>query len=379
MIKAACAFLKEHEADFGNPSYKEHVAALSQEEGNLEAILLRVTTSDPHVIRNGLLSLAQYQKNNRPRVDIIEHALKLVQGLDDKLLQGDILSCYGDISMNLSYIHIDKCLQHFKEALDLFLSVPDKKKAAETCLAINYALAFHPNVTLDSRIDAIREAKINFESIDDEGGIGCCELALGELGWQYSTEEETFAVTLSSLELAEEIFAEIKNLSLHAVTTIRLASFYYKRCQYDLASSWAASSLEESQSIGYPIGCLLALRTLGQIASAQGDHEGSLQHFIESIKVGKSMGLSPSGDALEGMGIAWAKLGQVIDAHKAFEEALHQHYSEEPTRNSEHDILRIQFLLNHLRNPKLSPNNNELRALQKWYSQDHLDRILTVM
>ncbi|KAG6895854.1 hypothetical protein C0992_012021 [Termitomyces sp. T32_za158] len=379
MIKTACAFLKKHEADFSNPLYKEHVAALSQEEGNLETILLQVTTSDPYIIRNGLLSLAHYQRDNRPRIDIIEHALKLVHDLDDKLLQGDILSCYGDISMNLSFIPIDKCLQHFKGALELFLSVSDKKRAAETYLNINHALALHPDVTIESRKQAIREAKIIFESINNEGGIACCELALGELGWQYSTMEEAFAATLNSLKTAEEIFARIRNLSLHAVTTGYLASFYYKRCQYDLANSWAASSLEECKNIGYSIGHLSALRTLGQIASAQGDYEGSLQNFIESIKVGKSLGLPPSGDALEGIGIAWAKLGKVIDACKAFEEALHQHYSEEPTRNSKHDIMRIQFLLNHLEHPQLSPSIDELRALQKWYSQDHLEGILAVM
>ncbi|KAG6882751.1 hypothetical protein C0993_009288, partial [Termitomyces sp. T159_Od127] len=94
MIKTACAFLKHHEADFSDPLYKEHVAALSQEESNLETILLQVTTSDPDVIRDGLLLLAHYQRNNRPRIDIIEHALKLVQNLNDKLLHGDILNCY---------------------------------------------------------------------------------------------------------------------------------------------------------------------------------------------------------------------------------------------------------------------------------------------
>lgn len=377
MVKTACAFLKHHEADFNDPSYKEHAAALSQEESNLETIFLQVTTSDPQIIRNGLLLLAHYQKNNRPQVNIIEHALKLVQGLDDKVLQGDILICYGDISMNLNFIHIDKCLQYFKEALNLFLSVPDRKRAAETYLAINHALAFHPNVTIDSRIEAIREAKINFESINDENGIGCCELALGELGWQYSTMEETYALTLSSLEMAEEIFADINNLSCHAISTMRLAMFYYKICQYDQAKSWATSSLEECKNIGYSIGCLSALRTLGQIASAQGDYDGSLQHFIESVKMSKSLGLPSSSDALEGMGVAWAKLGKDTDAQKAFKEALNQHYSEEPTRNSQHDILRIQIFLEHLKNPKLSPSIDELRALQKWYSQDHLDKVLT--
>ncbi|KAG6871582.1 hypothetical protein C0995_002881 [Termitomyces sp. Mi166 len=379
MIESACAFLKQHEAELGDPLYKEYTAALSQEEDNLEAVLLQVTTPDPHVIQDGLFLLARYQQLNRPRLDIIEHALKLVQALDDNLLHGDILHCYGHISMGLDPIPIHKSLQYLKEALNLFLSVPDRKKAAYVYLSINDALIFHPDAKANSRIQTIKEAQINFQSLNDLTGLGCCYLAFGVLGWQYATTEETFDAALNVLKMAESIFAEAENWSWHATSTIRLASFFYWACEYyDLAEaySWAASSLEESKSIGSSLGCVESLHTLGQIASAQGDYERALEHFLQCLEVNKCLGLPPDGEALEGMGVAWTKLGRFMDAEMAYKEALHQYSSEETTRNSWSDIHRIQFFLKYLEDPKLSPSADEREALSGWYSKFHIDRIL---
>ncbi|KAG6869690.1 hypothetical protein C0995_001215, partial [Termitomyces sp. Mi166 len=79
MIETASAFLKQHKPKVGDPSYETHIAALSEEEGNLEAVLLQATATEPgpHIIRDGLLLLARYQQYHRPRVHVIKHALKL--------------------------------------------------------------------------------------------------------------------------------------------------------------------------------------------------------------------------------------------------------------------------------------------------------------
>ncbi|KAG6843224.1 hypothetical protein H0H93_001821, partial [Arthromyces matolae] len=166
MIESACAFLQQHESKIGDPLYIEHVAAISAEEGNLEAVLLQVTTPDPHRLRHGHLLLARYQEYNRPRVDVVEHALQLMPDVDDELLHGDLLYCYGDIFYWLGQ-HNEALIQ-FEAAFTIYHYLADAGKAAETRLAITEASSFLLNGSYSSLKQLIQISKGEYESIHDK-------------------------------------------------------------------------------------------------------------------------------------------------------------------------------------------------------------------
>ncbi|KAG6829799.1 hypothetical protein H0H87_010140 [Tephrocybe sp. NHM501043] len=372
MVEAACTFLKEHASAIGDPLYKVHSAALSVEDGNLEAILLTAKVPDHHVIQDGLLLLARHQQYYRPRVDIIDRALTLVRTINHPILHGDVLHCYGEIFLQLH--QYDKSLKMLEHALDLFLSVPDKKRAFECRLALDNVLRYHPDGTFELRHRIISGAKADCEYSDDEEGSGRRLLALGSLHRRYRHH----SIALNMLSQAEQVFTHLRDRQRHAECSQALAWTYYDTSQYDLAYDNAMSALEENDSIGNLTKCSSVANDIGRILSARRDYQGSLRYFLRCLEIRKSMDLSPSGSALEGMGLAWAKLGRKADARNALEESLHYSSSEEPTLKSQTGIIRVEFFLKQLENPTLEPGAEELSALQGWYSVDHISALLCI-
>lgn len=369
MIETACAFLTEHKSNIGDPLYKTHIAMISAEEGNLEAVLLQTTTPDTRIIRDGLLLLAHYQRHNRPRLDVVEHAMRLVRGVHDNPgLRGEILLCSGEILLQLG--QYDKSLQQCKEALDLFLSVPDREKAAKCRINIANLMSLHGDGDYDSREAAIQDALA--DCIQDRDGYGHCLFLLGDLDGRHGQ----YSSALIWLKQAESILAKGINSLVHADCTRSLAFNFYRTGQYDLAHSWATSSLRECESIGNLAGSSAAAAILGFIASARGDYKGSFEHFLHSLRDRKATGLAPLGDVLEAMGWIWEKLGKDTDARRAFDESLQQYSSEEFTEHSHFGIVRTQFFLKRLENPEREPSTEELVALRCQYAQTHIDKIL---
>ncbi|KAG6839393.1 hypothetical protein C0991_003001, partial [Blastosporella zonata] len=370
MLGSACAFLKEHASMVGDPLYKAHSAALSAEDGNLEAVLLTATAPDPHVIRDGLLTLARHQWMHRPQFGVIEHGLTLMSNIDDDALHGDLLYCYGDIFYRLH--QFDKSLKQFKGALAVFLSVPDRKKAAECRLSINTVLKFHPEGNIDTRRKIIIEAQADYESAHDKAGAGDCLHALGNLKVRHDS------TSIGLLKQAQLVFAEVKDLRRHAACTLSLVRAHYKSSDYDSSYACGVSALEQYEDIGYVSQCAIAAADLGRTLSALGDHERALRSFLRCVEIRKSMGLLPLGTTLEAMGLAWVRLGKTDDARRAFEESLHQYSSEESTPSTRNGIIRSQLFLKRLEDPSFDPTEKERSALRGRYSVDHVDKILAL-
>ncbi|KAG6839912.1 hypothetical protein C0991_010415, partial [Blastosporella zonata] len=216
MIESACSYLAEHASStFGDPEYKSHTKALSAESGNLEAVLLTATAPDLHIIRDGLLSLAYYQKTHQPRLDIIEHALKLASdpSFDDKILQGDL---------NLA-------IQAFKQAISLYLVMNNLKKLIECRLKLAEALRFMCS-DFPTEQENILAAQEDCISIGDEPLAGRCLLAFGLLYWKYNRPS-----ALSTLVEAETIFARFKDVYYHSRCCQALSWVYSRSGDYDSA------------------------------------------------------------------------------------------------------------------------------------------------
>ncbi|KAJ7595860.1 hypothetical protein C8J56DRAFT_752336, partial [Mycena floridula] len=104
LVQGACRFLKDHNAGVGHPSYKQHMMARSSIEIDLQTILLGATDPNSDVIE-ALHTLAVHQNQTKPRLEVIEHAVKLAGGILDHRLKGRVLECYAVILYSLDRYH----------------------------------------------------------------------------------------------------------------------------------------------------------------------------------------------------------------------------------------------------------------------------------
>ncbi|KAG6843696.1 hypothetical protein H0H87_001548 [Tephrocybe sp. NHM501043] len=370
MIESACSFLMAHSAVIGEDIFTTHYTAISVEGANLEAILLRATTPDRHVLRDGFLALARHQRHASPRVDIIERALTFASMIDDAELRGHILICYGDILFQLR--HFGNALEKFKEALGIFQSILDKKKTAECRLKLAEVMDAHTSSAFPERLTLIMEAQEDSKIIGDEALAARCLLQFGRSYFIHGD----FPTALSFLTQAEPMLVQAKDRYSHSICSRLLSRVYYQMQQYDLGRAWIMSAMGENSSIGDSTGSLYLANDQGQIKSACGDFEGALQSYLRCLEVGKMLGLPPLPQALEGMGLAWGKLGNTTDAYRAFTEALRQYTSAEPTYKIQCGIVRCQLFLRRLHDPNSEPTVEERSALSKYYSEGHIASLL---
>ncbi|KAG6914476.1 hypothetical protein DXG01_017037 [Tephrocybe rancida] len=370
-----------HASDINDELYKVHSAAVSAEEGNLEAVLLMTPleiheTQDGfllHVIRDGFLLLAHHQRRHSARVNIIEHALHLVRHIDDNILQGNLLFCYGDSLVQLG--QYNNACKYLEAALNHFLSASDRKRAAKCRLALVYGMAGQADETFERCQEIIMEAQADCEATGDEGLAARCLVDLGGLHFSF----RKYPTALDLLTQAEPVLAQVKDWEYHAECSRVSSWVHYYMGQYDLAYACAASALEECDRIGDTQGCASLHNGIGRILSACGDFEGSLWSHLCSLEIGKSLRLPPLPNALQGTGLAWAKLGKVEDACQAFKKLLQQVASSDapsPSSNTQSMIACSQLFLRRLEDLTLKPTQEEYHALQTWYSDNHIEEIL---
>ncbi|KAG6914691.1 hypothetical protein DXG01_015926 [Tephrocybe rancida] len=384
MIVSACRFLKTHVSDINDELYKSHSAAMSAEEGNLEAVLL--TTPENHatqdgslscVIRDGFLLLAHHQRHHSARVNIIERALYLARHIDDNILQGDLLFCYGDTLFRAN--QYNKARKQFEAALNHFLSASDRTRAAKCRLRLVAAMEGQAGETFERFQEIIMDAQADCKAAGDKGLAARCLLHLGNVHFRFHNNP----TALDLLMQAEPVLAQVKDWEYHAECSRVSSWVHYYMGQYDFAYACAAFALEECDRIGDAHGCAGLHNDIARILSASGDFEGSLRSHLRSLEIRKSLGLPPSPTALQGMGLAWAKLGKVEDAYQAFEDSkLQRLASSDPPALSPADQSRIactQFFLLRLENPTLIPTQEEYLLLSTWYSNDHIEKILALV
>ncbi|KAJ7593524.1 hypothetical protein C8J56DRAFT_499654 [Mycena floridula] len=102
MVLAACSFLQQHNSvEPGKPIFIDDMNARAIEEVNLQSILLETTEPNSEVVE-ALRILAWHQIKVRPRLEVIEHAAKLVSKVADQNLVGQIFQCYGAALFSLN-------------------------------------------------------------------------------------------------------------------------------------------------------------------------------------------------------------------------------------------------------------------------------------
>jgi tetratricopeptide (TPR) repeat protein len=354
MIAAACNFLTHHNSSPGDPSFKEQSEALSKEEGNLQAILLQATDLEPKLIEAFLL-LGQHQLLTRPRLEVIEHALKLARQMESHpKLVGDVLTCHGRILFNLD--RYDQAIEQFSNARQTFLSIPNEQLAARSLLDLAEVHIFIG----DSRFyeEAILSAQSVLEKLDDGQGVALSFYYLGIVFGQ--TDRRTEGIV--SLTRAGEMFQKLQDLPNQAKCSYFLAHVYLWERRYEEGLRLGMAAVQEYENLGQYSG--EPMLVLGKILFQKGSYPAALAMLVRTLAICKSYGRPIIvAQTLEMIGRTHAKMDKKADAQAAYEEAMQYHRASH-TSMGEPGMIRCQFLIRQLENPFLEPTFQERSKLR---------------
>ncbi|KAG5653951.1 hypothetical protein H0H81_009067 [Sphagnurus paluster] len=368
LVDAACRFLDEHQIDLrvNGEFYVKHVKAIASEEANLQAVLLETTVPTPSLIK-ALITLARHQEATSPRTEVIEHALKLLEDLENNTeLLGLALKCQADILLrqNLS----EKVSAPLIRARDLFLSIANRREVAECILRIaNVQRYFSDDYPRPGREALIAEAQANFESVKDRYGVGLC---LFEYGHVY-TQDSEFSQAIEVYNHAREIFVEFNDLPRMADVAYQIANALYSDNKPERARMWAETAIKQSKDIGRHD--MAQTRLLGRILIKQGAFDEAVKEMatcLQQIRGGRQSVAA----MLEEIGRAWAKMGKKEDAQGAFQESIS--YLSGTTAHDREGRIRCEFFIRALLDPQAQPSQDELYALEGWHTFDNFEELL---
>ena len=364
MIAAACNFLTHHNSSPGDPTFKEQSDGLSKEEGNLQAILLQATDVEPELIEAFLL-LGQHQLLTRPRLEVIEHALKLARQMEShpKLL-GDVLACYGRILLNLD--RYDQAIEQFSNARQKFLSIPNEQLGARSLLNLADVYGFIGDTrSVEEAIRLGLSAQSVFEKLDDVQGVALSFYYLGISSGQVGRRTEG----ISSLTRASEMFQKLQDAANRAKCSYYLALIYLWERRYEEGLRLGMAAVQEYEKLGQYSG--EPMQVLGIILFQKGSYPAALEMLVRTLAICKSYGRPQHvAQTLEMIGRTHAKMDEKADAQAAYEEAM-QYYSASHTSTRGRGMICCQFFIRQLENPSLEPTFQERSRLRVMH-QDFL-------
>ncbi|KAJ7577740.1 hypothetical protein C8J56DRAFT_1031389 [Mycena floridula] len=385
MIEASCTFLEHHSSiEPGEPSYKDDMASRLIEEINLQSILLKTTSSEPHFIQ-GLLTLARHQYRIRPRTEVIQHAVKLISSVMAQKLVGDVFHCYAWILHDLN--DWKESLYQFNPARQAYLEGSEPRDAALTLLDIALVSSYTNSET--NEIPLIEQAKLELETLQspkhnqlrrhflsllavlrnwlkkgtgqprntstiDNEDLASCLIRLGRAYSRQSDHSKAIEHLTYAYNLCPEFSFD------QAICAQNLAKSYHRLQQHKKAKKWGLLALEQWKDLGESQ-VSIVLRILGMIDISKGQYDQAIEYLKESLDVAQTRD-----DQLQ-IGLTWLELGRAHmkkertnDAQASFIEAL-THFG--PLQEVEEEMVVCRFYLAKLKNPSHLPTEEEWNAL----------------
>ncbi|KAJ7584807.1 hypothetical protein C8J56DRAFT_1088585 [Mycena floridula] len=370
MVDLACNFLQQHRVtEPGGPSFQDDMKVRASEEINLQSILLNTSESNPKVIE-ALRILAAHQLRVRPRLEVIEHAVKFVSKLADKKLAGDVLECYATILYTLN--RFNDSIKQRQLARNTFLAASEPALAALNLL--NIADDFVLVESAFDEIPLIEQAQQEFESIysgavtskhqaiPDEYMVNC----LWRLGRAHS-RRGNHSEAVKHLREARDLSAAGSVRGANCAE--ELAEAYHCLVQLNEAEKWAVLALNEWREMGGSLEYALCI--LGMIYISKGEYNKAINCLKEGLDSAKAQGdLRWTADFLLELGRAQMKKGNGDDAQGSFTGAL-GHYQN--LQGVAEWILISQYYLDKLEDPSRVLTVEERDALN---ATDHDEDLL---
>ncbi|KAJ7578955.1 hypothetical protein C8J56DRAFT_1170172 [Mycena floridula] len=355
MVKAACNFLRQYNSfNPGEHSFQNDMDARSIEEINLQAILLQTSESNQDVIE-ALQTLAWHQCRVRPRTEVIQHAVKLVQNVaDQNSLVGHVLHCYATILYALT--HFEECLLQHKLEREAYIAASEPALAAKALIDIADISGFiDPSF---NEIPLLNQAQAELEPLDENGEhyrevMAHCLIFLGRAHSHYGNHSEALENLTNARGFCSDLPCE------RALCANHLADAHRTLQQLDEAEKWAMLSLSERKQIGDYLG--RSFWVLGQIYISKAEYNQASKSLQEGLQCAKAYGdqWDIANISLE-LGRAHIKKGNNNDAKKSLGEALMNY---ENLKGVERQKIACQYYLNKLDDPSRVPTSEEKDAL----------------
>jgi tetratricopeptide (TPR) repeat protein len=362
VYKAFCQFVKDHTSEPGNPKFETDAEALANEEANIQAVLLEAAQQDNNdAVMEALLAFSWYQHWVRPRVELVEHTVRIARGMDDTHRIAEALRCQACIYLELD--RYDDACTAISEAKGIFESLNDKSREADCILRLGEIHRWQNHAEKCLRM--LTEAQEKFQELGNDRGIAESLLNLGALHWKCGRFPDAFAALTKAkedfqrvpcplgaahcllylskvrlnqrryelaYEAAEEARSEYQRLHYTegvAVCLTILGMIEVISSRYSDASTTFEKSLSEYQRLGGPLGIAQSLHALGLIFRRQSQHDHAISFLHTSRQrhqlIDSHLGRAGAAECLEGLGNAYYAQSCHDTACDMFEEAYREY------------------------------------------------------
>ncbi|KAJ7585637.1 P-loop containing nucleoside triphosphate hydrolase protein [Mycena floridula] len=363
MVNAACNFLRQYNStNLNQESFQNDMEVRSIEEINLQAILLQASEFDTDVVE-ALETLAWHQYQVRPRTEVIQHAVKLLQNISNQHpLVGRTFYCYAVILQPLN--HFQESLQQYNLAREAYLAGSEPTVAAWTLVDIAKV-----STIIDSsfnEIPLLEQAQHELESIDEDGELWrkAMSLCLMHLGVAYS-RCQNYSEAIEHLIRAKDLCSDLP--SERVLCTYYLVEAHHRLQQLDEAEKMAVQTVSDYKQIGGYPGPSLWL--LGRIYISKAEYNKAIKSLEEGLQFAKAYGEQQiTAHILLELGRAYMKISKDNDAKRSFSQALVNYGNLE---GAERERIVCQYYLDKLDDPSKLPNLEEEDALMgTWHKED---------
>ncbi|KAF8208400.1 hypothetical protein K438DRAFT_324546 [Mycena galopus ATCC 62051] len=332
-VRDACyKFVLAHKSTPDDANFKRDLAALRQEETNIQGLLMQVDAQDlrPGAL-DALLAFSLYQLKTKPSTVVAQRALQVALAAQDDFRIAEAYECLGEITSFLAR-YVEAC-EHFEEARRFFKGLPsgpDRHRAGRCSMSLastwrymeKPAYEIRPLVLeaqldlsydesdklhvargllgladfhwyageFDEALEILDTAKQIFESLNRPASTADCLLLMTRTfasRWNYT----------EALPIAEQVLAKAEqsgddNLIWFGLWVLAHSLLHFSR--HDEAFDILNRALEKSQIMGGPLGIAQSLEMLGynraakmELPAARDAYQGAQLHFS---KVSSDMG-----------------------------------------------------------------------------------------
>ncbi|KAJ7585573.1 hypothetical protein C8J56DRAFT_1087556 [Mycena floridula] len=351
MVNAAC-----------EESFQKDMQVRSIEEINLQAILLQTSEFNTDVIK-ALCTLAWHQYRVRPRTEVIQHAVKLLQNITNQhQLVADTFSSYAVILKSLN--RFQESFQQYNLARDAYLAASEPTLAAWATIDIAFV-----STRIDSsfnEIPLLEQAQHQLESIDEGGehwrtATTYCLRLLGRAHSRCHNYSKALEHLTRARDLCSDLPFERVKCNHH------LAEAHHHIHQLDEAEKIAVQTINEQKQIGSCLGGSHWL--LGRIYISKVEYNKAIKSLEEGLQFAKAYGdQRNTANILLELGRVYVKMSKDNDAKRSFSQALVDYGNLEGVGKNR---IVCQYYLNNLDDPSKLPTLEEEDALRHtWHEED---------